>query len=365
MRRIAITAVTLAALALPAAASATNDKATEVDVMSRKVYLGADLGPAIDAPDLNSAIDAAAVIYREVEATNFPERAVPLAKEINDAQPDLVGLQEVALWREQIPSDGGSPPSGVGEPATTVKYDFLQLLMDELDATGSKYRVVGVQEEFDAELPVDLDGSDSTGFLGGDLDARLTMRDVILARKGVTTKGLKKGHFETRYEPVIGGAVTLPVDRGWLSTEATVDGAKFRFVNTHLEAFGEPTIREAQAKELVAKGGPAKSKKDVVLIGDFNSDDDSVKGDDRLAYAALTKAGFLERQAAAFACCYPSMTDPSLKFDHQVDHVLVNSKKIGLAKKKSFVTGNDKGEMTPSGLWPSDHGGVFSALLFP
>jgi hypothetical protein len=34
----------------------------------------------------------------------------------------------------------------------------------------------------------------------------------------------------------------------------------------------------------------------------------------------------------------------------------------GLKTKKAFVTGDDPAEMTPSGLWPSDHGGVVSKL---
>ena len=260
MRRATAVALALAAvLAIPASAGAAKGKGKgeKVTVMTRNVFLGADLGPAIDAPDLNAAIDGAAEIYREVEATNFPERAVPLAKEIKKAKPALVGLQEVANWREQIPGDGGWTGSGgIGTPAETEKYNFLTLLTDEL---GSKYEVVSVAEEFDAELPVDLDGNNDTGVLGGEIDARLTMRDVILKRKGVKTSKLDAGHFETRYEPLIGGSIPLPVDRGWLSTQAKIGKAKFKFVNTHLEAFGDPTIREAQAKELVA--GPLKTKK--------------------------------------------------------------------------------------------------------
>ena len=58
------------------------------------------------------------------------------------------------------PSDLGGPPiNPSGQPATQVRYDFLDILTQRLP----KYEVVGVQEEFDAELPADTDGSNETG----------------------------------------------------------------------------------------------------------------------------------------------------------------------------------------------------------
>ncbi len=85
------------------------------------------------------------------------------------------------------------------------------------------------------------------------------MRDVILVRKNSKVKAkkktVKKGHFENLYTADVGGA-EINAKRGWLSVEATYRKStktrknKFSFVNTHLEAFGDPKIREAQAKEL-------------------------------------------------------------------------------------------------------------------
>ena len=78
-----------------------------------------------------------------MQSTKFPERAKPLAREIKRSKADLVGLQEVALWRTQTPSDGGSPPvSPIGTPATKVEQDFLKILMRELKKIRAGYRVV-------------------------------------------------------------------------------------------------------------------------------------------------------------------------------------------------------------------------------
>ena len=357
-RMSALIAGALLALALPTVAEAK--KGPKLTVMTRNVFLGADLSPAINAPTLDAAIDGAGVIWNEMQSTKFAERAKPLAREIKRSKADLVGLQEVALWRKQTPSDLGGPPQNPnGKPATQVEQDFLAILKRELKRS---YKVVVVQKEFDAELPVDQDGSDATGGLfGADFDARLTMRDVILVRRGSKVKlGKKrKGHFTTRYEPNVGGFV-LPVDRGWASVEAKLGKKRFRFVDTHLEAFGDPTIREAQAKELTK--GPLKSKRQVILVGDLNSgiarhNEPEQPGDD-LAFKAL--AGFgMKDNGAVQSCCYSSLFDPALTFDHTVDHVL---SKPGLKTTRAFVTGNKASERTPSGLWPSDHGGVVSTL---
>jgi endonuclease/exonuclease/phosphatase family metal-dependent hydrolase len=225
---------------------------------------------------------------------------------------------------------------------------------------------VVVQQEFEAELPVDADGSDATGTgplasLGADFDARLTMRDVILVRRGskVRLGKTRKGHFRTRYEPDIGG-VTIDVDRGWASVEARVGKRRFRFVDTHLEAFGDPRIREAQAKELIA--GPLDTRSQVILVGDLNSgvarhNEPERPGDD-LAFRALARLG-MKDNGARQSCCYDNIFDATARLDHTVDHVLTRP---ALKTVRASVTGDDRGERTPSGLWPSDHGGVVSRL---
>jgi endonuclease/exonuclease/phosphatase family metal-dependent hydrolase len=379
LRRTAIAvAALLVALVFPGAASA-KEEGPKVTVMTRNVFLGADLGPALTAPDIPKAIDGAGVIWNEFQSTNFPERAVPLAREIKAAKPDLVGLQEVALWRKQVPSDGGAPPLALSPPATRateVEQDFLALLLQELDAIDADYQVVRIQTEFDGELPADIDHNDNTGIpgLGGaDLDARLTMRDVILAREEskVTLGDTDGANYTNRFEPFIAGTtVQLPVDRGWLSVEGRVlenetDSAiQFRFVNTHLEAF-DPGVRLLQAGELIT--GPLNTDEQVILVGDLNSGlevrHNIEEEPDRLAFQALTLEppdGFgMRDNGAIHSCCYSDLFDPTQVFDHTVDHVLT---KPGLTTERAYITGNDLSERTPSGLWPSDHGGVVSRL---
>ena len=67
--------------------------------MTRNLYLGADLGPAISATGFADFIEKNGQILRDVDTNNFRVRARGLAAEIRSVRPDLVGLQEVALWR--------------------------------------------------------------------------------------------------------------------------------------------------------------------------------------------------------------------------------------------------------------------------
>jgi endonuclease/exonuclease/phosphatase family metal-dependent hydrolase len=341
------------------------------DTMTRNLYLGANLTPAIGAPSLEALAAANGQILREVTHNDFPTRAEGLAEEIIEHKPDLVGLQEVALWRT-------APPSvfvlQTGPSAETVRYDYLAELLAELNDGKKRYEVVVVQNEFDLEAPADEngvagDGIAAQGIPNAEINGRLTMRDVILARHGagVQTWNEQGAHFNTLLEvPILG--TPLPIARGWTATDAKVRGSHpFRFVNTHLEAF-QPLIREAQAEELVAPGGPATSDRPVVLVGDLNSDDDkgTTTAADRLAFEALTAAGMVKRSTnEPFSCCL----NPSLlgefdggsvaDFDHQVDHILT-SEPSKVLLRESLVTG-----LFPvNGFWNSDHAGVFSALRF-
>ena len=362
----AIAAVLILAL-LPGLAAAKkadhgdNGKGKVVGVMTRNLYLGADLGPVIAAQNTEQVVTAGGAILRDVVANDFPTRARGLADEILRTKPDLVGLQEVAFWQT-------TPITPAGKALT---IDYLDLLLDQLNKGPDRYEAVVVQNEFGTEVPADANGVENDG-PGGELaDAevlgKLLMRDVILARTsgGVHTWNASGGNFQTLLELPVGGQ-TVAVKRGWTAIDARVRGSRpFHFVNTHLEAF-HPLVRAAQAQELVAPGGPATSDLPVVLVGDLNSDDDTVAGPDQLAYQALLAAGFVERSTAnPLSCCLESSLlavgaggDVS-DFDHQVDHVMTNDPQ-GIRLERSEVTGL----LPVNGFWDSDHAGVFSALRF-
>ncbi len=362
-----------AALAADAGAAKAKPKSTEVRVMTRNIYLGADLTPAIEASGPAAFADANGQILRDVDTNSFGVRARGLAREIRSKNPDLVGLQEVALWRTNETPDLGPALSGDPKTATTVKYDFLKTLMARLNQGQKRYRIVKVQQEFDFEAPADYNNTpgDSDGgatemalMPDAEMNGRLTMRDAVLAKVGarVVTRNVKGDSFDTLYTPTVSG-IPVEVTRGWIRVDAKVRGSRmFRFVNTHLEAF-DNDAKEAQAKELIKRGGPARSRLPVILMGDINSDDNTVSGDDRRAYLALKRFGFRDRATEnPMSCCLNSsiLTDDMgarSDFDHHIDHILTDT-----PRKVRRVAASVSGLRPENGFWNSDHAGVFSKL---
>ncbi|MFT3866586.1 MAG: endonuclease/exonuclease/phosphatase family protein [Solirubrobacterales bacterium] len=357
---------------------ASKSKPTEVKVMTRNIYLGADLTPAIEAKGVSAFTEATGEILRQVTANDFPVRAKGLAKEIRSKEPDLVGLQEVAEWRTGPPSLeallGGTKPH-----AETVRYDYLKELLAQLNKGKKRYRAAVVEPEFDFEAPADENGVAGDGpnalIANAEINGRLTMRDVILAKVGSDVKVTKtmKGHYKSLYSEEISGA-TVTVTRGWAAIDVSVDGSTpFRFVDTHLESFDPqtvvPSIRAQQAAELVAANGPATSKLPVILVGDLNSDTKTaVQPGDGQAYETLVKAGMRERSTyEPLGCCLNTALLPvgdggsASQFDHKVDHIMTRD-----PKQVKLVNSSVTGRSPQNGFWDSDHAGLFSTLkIYP
>jgi endonuclease/exonuclease/phosphatase family metal-dependent hydrolase len=320
-----------------------------VSVYTRNLYLGSDLTPLIGAGSPEAIPAEAAKIWANIQASDFPERAKVLAADIVDAAPDLVALQEVSLYRQQVPSD--ISPGNTAPNAEEVVLDFLALLMTEIDARGGGYRVVGEAINADAELPVAADDQ------GGVYDLRLTDRDVILARDTAQTGYFNVDHFATAFEFPVGGAqgVLLKTIRSVSWVDADVGGARFTFANTHLEIQSlEIPTQIGQAVEMMntlqGVGGP------MLLLGDFNSDPGE-------ASYLLTETRFDDVWPEArgadpgFTCCQAGdLMNPDSAAANRIDLVW----HLGRFRvNQAEVRGSDPATgRTPSGLWASDHFGV-------
>ena len=72
------------------------DADATVTVVSRNIYLGADVGSALELlPDMPAA---AQLMWEQVAATDFSQRAPLLAAELAADAPDVVAIQEATTW---------------------------------------------------------------------------------------------------------------------------------------------------------------------------------------------------------------------------------------------------------------------------
>ena len=173
--------------------------------------------------------------------------------------------------------------------------------------------------------------------------------------------------------------MTLPVPgfnfevvRGYVAVDAKVGCEKYRFVNTHLESAPIDIIRLAQAAELVAV------LKDetlpVILAGDFNT-----LAESGATYQYLLSEGYIdtwtENLFNLFNCNPEGLThghdidllNEEVNFDKRIDYIFAKNNalpgKIGFVF--ALIIGDEQWNRTPSGLWPSDHGGIAAHLYIP
>jgi endonuclease/exonuclease/phosphatase family metal-dependent hydrolase len=215
-------------------------------------YIIGALTGAIPGVDVADAVD---LTFSELQASDFAGRAMLMAVQIADRKPDIVALQEAALWRF-----GPTP-----ETATTVLFDQLGLLVSALNALEVPYDVVAVNRLTDAALPGDQ--------IGGAL--RFTDRNAMLIRAGLRPPRFHLSDVHARTFDATFPFSGLTVTAGWISADVHMGNRQFRFVTTHLETpiTGIPEATEVQ----VAQGDQLIHELrnltvPVVICGDFNSD---------------------------------------------------------------------------------------------
>lgn len=320
----------------------------EVTVMTRNVYLGADIFRVTQADSAQEIPVIAAEVFGIMQQNDYPARAGALAGEIEAAGPDLIGLQEVELYRVQDPSDYVTGNTSVN--ATEVYLDFLQILLDSLDARGLDYVVASQVENADVELPA---ARSATEFF----DVRLTDRDVILARADVGTSRPGNAGYDIIVPFELASGDTVRFERGYTWVDVSMAETDFVFVNTHLEisAGGQlAPIQRAQATQLI---GHFTDASPVVAVGDFNT------GPGDSPYGVLTDeftdAWSVVGSGDGLTCCQGEFLSTTQAFQSRIDLILFRGAVDPLT---ADVVGEELADRTVSGLWPSDHAGVVARL---
>jgi len=319
-------------------------KSSYVTVMTRNLYIGADVDPIIEAaatgqPELiPGLVDQA---FQTMMFTNYPERAGAIADEIAAANPELIGVQEAYVI-------------SVGE----MVIDFTSILQQQLLARGLDYYVAGSIKNTDVMIPGDQAGVVS-----------LVDYDVVLARSDVSTDNVVEQNYVARLPAFPLGDQELQILRGFVAVDANVDGRTYRFVNTHPESGAgySALVRQGQIAELIAYLDDETLP--VIIVGDLNTDGYTREP----GYALLMDAGYKDawvkfagRRELGFTSSHAAdLTNQTVDFHHRIDHILAS--RLGWAVVD--IVGDEVGDrfLTTGGyyLWPSDHAGLVGQLHVP
>ena len=398
----------LALTTITAPAWAKNDKARKarIKIMTYNLYVGADIFRVFNPPACGVP-EAVSDIYQIIQGNDFPARAEAIADQIMAEGPHVIGLQEVSLLRTQFPGNALAPDgSGIeflgdfpSDPrftfkldAATVELDYLQLLLDALEARGLDYTAVAAASptNADVEFPA-IEFDDLCNPTSIPKDIRLTDQDVILVRGDLPVSLAFEKNFEVNAPielptliPTPGGLVPAvyvsELTRGWGAAVLTIKDQTYTVFNTHLEVGDETLppdvglnlVQLVQALEL----GQARTSFPTprLVIGDINSSPASGFTDPRLAYFVLTQSfGMADvwtiqtkpKDDPGFTCCQSETLDNvSSELDERIDVVLTDFGSLVPEKIKTQVMGEEAEDKTPSGLWPSDHAGVEAKLSF-
>ena len=329
-------------------AAASSDRAPvserQVTVMTRNLYLGADLTPLVAARTPAEASAAIAAILGHVIASDPAQRMAWVADEVAAQRPDAIGLQEAALWQIHLPN------------GATLTYDFVQLLVGALAARGLHYRVAEIQSNVDT----------AEQLAGAALPARFVDRDAILVNADdpvsrLRVVGTGAAHYASQLVfPTLLGPVNF--ERGYVWADLVTRGKAWRFVDTHLEAysgFGGLThdFTADQAAELL---GALPANLPTVVVGDLNS---SAADPVRHGYAVLTGAGLVDAWPAlrpaepGVTCCRDDDLAGGV-VGERIDVVLLRGLVQPIAIDR---VGVEPRRDTPP-RWPSDHAGVVATV---
>jgi endonuclease/exonuclease/phosphatase family metal-dependent hydrolase len=238
--------------------------------------------------------------------------------------------------------------------ATTVTFDFLALLQAALARRGLAYNAI-VNELSDNELPT---GRDLTMLK----DVRMSDRDVILVRQGITTANPTNHAFKTEVPLNLGTKIPLRIRRGYQTVEVQLDGARFTFVNSHLEVGAGPlkVFQEQQANDLAAALAAVPGT--VIVVGDFNSPADRP---DTMSYKVLTTAltdpwKDVRPGVPGFTCC-TSLTSETFMADTRIDLVLYR----GPVRAEAAEVIGTSARAPTTKVFASDHAGVVMTLSVP
>jgi len=329
-------------------------RADHVTVMTRNLYIGADVDAAMAAlanTDPNDDIPALFAALQTLQRTDLAARVRAMAGEIAEHRPQVLAVQEAyELFVDQ------SLLQALGLSGGTIQVDYLVALQAALGARGLHYTVAGRNTTTDATVA------------GGAV--HIVDHDALLVDADHVT--LDGPPVESVFQANIGDvAPGVSLKRGYVARQATVDGIPMLLVTSHLESGTAAEIvglRYYQALELAQFIGTAPR---AVVLGDLND----VAGSPMyqvLAGAQLVDTwAALRPRAAGLTCCHAyDLSNRKPAFSERIDYVWTrgfgqHSGRVQGVITRTGMEPRDRVRGAFGLIWPSDHAGLVATLRVP
>lgn len=336
--------------------------AMPIKVYAQNVYPGFDIDKVEAAlggpPEAQlGALTNALLVF---DATNWRERAARMALAISEQEPDVVvlnelvtvrreGFQAVSAFLEGTPFEPFAP---YWAQIPDANVDFLPVFQEELGKLGLHYDLVTTLPL--TNIRIDLPYFPVPVFIQyDDRDAMFVRSDVRVGEVAVDT-------FAVTLQ-----SVTLQ-SRGWIAADVEVHGKPWHVVGTHPAPNWPADGRTPQITELI--GAVAGVARPVIIAGDLNLLPGSAE------YAQLATAGFADlwalrngRSPAEFTCCHgddETLRDPADGLEKRIDYILARpASGYAIGPVPFSIFGDNLSERTVTGMWPSDHAGLFAGLV--
>ena len=258
--------------AMPSTLHAATPPRDQLTVMSRNLYLGADVYAAAQLlPDLQAASQ---FIWDHGQQTSFVARADAFADDIKRTRPDVIGLQEAATWYCR---------DAYARRAQVVS-DYTQLLIDALARRGVAYMVAHAPNALPAHrtgfslptVPYVTTVHDTTIFptlFGTDTaSCGFAVSDVLLVHATRAGDVYRSGASDFVFDYTLVPGI-LDMNRGYAWLDMHVGEQTVRIVSTHVEAFFYDNLQPysiRQTKQLIHDLQSTTSA--LIVLGDFNND---------------------------------------------------------------------------------------------
>ena len=236
--------------------------------MSRNIYLGADVGVALELiPDMPAA---AQFMWDQVNKNDFSKRSVALAAEIQSYKPDVIGLQEATIWycKKNAWSKKVEVFNFTDQLLQALDGDYVLASKDGKTAFNPGYSINPIPF-----LTMVKDPERFQKVFGQDKAAcGFQIGDALVIKKELAGQVVKVGN--TEYEDSYSIVPTLmTIYRGYTWADINIANIPVRFITTHLESIWDENKVPNAAKQATQLIKDVKeTDMPLVIIGDFNSD---------------------------------------------------------------------------------------------